>query len=213
MSSTSGSTCEGRIVTMRQLISALVCALCLAALLDPGTAQAQIGHGFTPQDIENGGLLYQANCTGCHGPDGDGVAGVNLGSGRFRRASSDEDIARIIQAGVPGTAMPPSAFSEAQAMAIVAYLRSLAEAAPASAVPLGRPHPRQGHRRRQGPVPVVPQRGRRGQPGRAGVDRDRIDAARRGTAALAAGTRAPRFAPTTALPAPSRKTAPPLPAG
>jgi len=124
-------------VTMRQLISARVYALCLAALLDPSTARAQIGHGFTPQDIENGGLLYQANCTGCHGPDGDGVAGVNLGSGRFRRASSDEDVARIIQAGVPGTAMPPSAFSEAQAMAIVAYLRSLAEAAPASAVPVG----------------------------------------------------------------------------
>src|SRR5687767_2400695 len=121
---------------MRHLSSALASALCVAALLDAGTAQAQLGHGFTPQDIENGGLLYQANCTGCHGPEGDGVAGVHLGSGKFRRASSDEEVARIIQAGVPGTAMPPSSFSEAQAMAIVAYLRSLADA-PGAAVALG----------------------------------------------------------------------------
>jgi putative heme-binding domain-containing protein len=124
-------------VAMRHLSSALASALCVAALLDAGTARAQIGHGFTPQDIESGGLLYQANCTGCHGPDGDGVASVNLGSGRFRRASSDEEVARIIQVGVPGTAMPPSTFSEAQAMFIVAYLRSLADAPGASAVPLG----------------------------------------------------------------------------
>jgi putative heme-binding domain-containing protein len=122
---------------MRQLTSALASALCVAALLDAGTARAQLGHGFTPQDVENGGLLYQANCTGCHGPEGDGVAGVNLGSGRFRRASSDEEVARIILTGVPGTAMPPSAFSEPQAMAIVAYLRSLAEAPAGAAVPLG----------------------------------------------------------------------------
>jgi putative heme-binding domain-containing protein len=117
--------------------SALAAALCVAALLVANTARAQVGHGFTPQDIESGGLLYQANCTGCHGPDGDGVAGINLGSGRFRRAASDEDVARIIQTGVPGTAMPPSAFSEAQAMWIVAYLRSLADAPAASAVTLG----------------------------------------------------------------------------
>lgn len=122
---------------MRQLSSAIVFALCVAALLNAGTAEAQIGHGFTPQDIESGGLLFQANCTGCHGPEGDGVAGVNLGSGKFRRATSDEEVARIIQVGVPGTAMPPSAFSEAQAMFIVAYLRSLAAAPPGGAVAVG----------------------------------------------------------------------------
>ncbi len=133
----SSTLLRDRIVTMRRLTSALAYALCVAALLDAGTARAQIGHGFTPQDIESGGLLYQANCTGCHGPEGDGVAGVNLGSGKFRRASSDEEVARIIQAGVPGTAMPPSAFSEAQAMFIVAYLRSLSEAPPGGSVTLG----------------------------------------------------------------------------
>ena len=88
-------------------------------------AHAQ-GHGYTPWDIENGGQLYQANCTACHGPDGDGVPSINLGSGKFRRGTTDDEIVKIILGGIPGTAMPPSSFSEGQAGTIVAYLRSLA---------------------------------------------------------------------------------------
>jgi cytochrome c oxidase cbb3-type subunit 3 len=80
---------------------------------------------YTPSDIESGKLLYQANCTGCHGPEGDGVSGVNFGSGRFRRGTSDDQLVRIVLGGIAGTAMPPSSFSEGQAGTIVAYLRSL----------------------------------------------------------------------------------------
>jgi putative heme-binding domain-containing protein len=98
-------------------VTFLVCAV---------VAHAQ-GHGYTPADIENGGLLYQGNCTACHGPDGDGVPSVNLGSGRFRRGTTDDEIVKIILGGIPGTAMPPSSFSEGQAGTIVAYLRSLAD--------------------------------------------------------------------------------------
>ena len=32
------------------------------------------GSPLARRDIENGRLLYQANCSGCHGPDGDSVA-------------------------------------------------------------------------------------------------------------------------------------------
>src|SRR5262245_10064050 len=99
--------------------------LTLAALALAATALAQ-GHGYTPADIENGGQLYQANCTACHGPDGDGVPGINLGSGKFRRGTTDDEIVKIILGGIPSTAMPPSSFSEGQAGTIVAYLRSLA---------------------------------------------------------------------------------------
>lgn len=101
----------------------VVTALLLA--WGPSLARAQ-GHGYTPADIENGGQIYQANCTGCHGPDGDGVPSIALGSGKFRRGTTDDEIVKIILGGIPGTAMPPSAFSEGQAGTIVAYLRSLA---------------------------------------------------------------------------------------
>jgi putative heme-binding domain-containing protein len=99
--------------------------LIAVGLVCASVAHAQ-GHGYTPGDIENGGLLYQNNCTACHGPDGDGVPSINLGSGKFRRGTTDDEIVKIIIGGIPGTAMPPSSFSEGQAGTIVAYLRSLA---------------------------------------------------------------------------------------
>ncbi len=63
-------------------------------------------------EVEGGARLYQSNCAGCHGPEGDTIAGVSFASGRFRRASSDDELVRIIVRGIPGTAMPPSNFWE-----------------------------------------------------------------------------------------------------
>ena len=83
-------------------------------------------HGYTQSDIENGGLLYRANCSTCHGPNGDSQPGVDLGHGKFRRATSDEQVSDIIMKGIPGTGMPPGNFTESQALTIVAYLRSMA---------------------------------------------------------------------------------------
>jgi putative heme-binding domain-containing protein len=91
---------------------------------------------YTPFDVESGRNLYQGNCSFCHGPEGDGVPGVNFAGGRFRRGSTDDQLLRTVLGGIPGTAMPPSSFSESQAGTIVAYLRSLAQSA-APSVPLG----------------------------------------------------------------------------
>src|SRR4051794_21408481 len=85
-------------------------------------------HGYTQQQVDNGGRLYQASCVTCHGPRGDTVRGVALLSGSFRRAASDEELVKIILAGIPGTAMPPNPYSESDAGMIVAYLRSVGSA-------------------------------------------------------------------------------------
>jgi putative heme-binding domain-containing protein len=85
-------------------------------------------HSFTPIDVEDGGRLYRANCTICHGAEGNQVAGIDLGHNKFRRAKDDDDIAAIIRTGIPGTAMPPNNFSDFQSLTIVAYLRSIAAA-------------------------------------------------------------------------------------
>jgi cytochrome c oxidase cbb3-type subunit III len=92
-------------------------------------------HSYTPADIENGSRLYQSSCAGCHGTTGDGIPGVDIGRGQFRRAASDTEIAAIIRTGIQGTTMPPSGFSEAQAGTIVAYLRSMAAASPRGVPP------------------------------------------------------------------------------
>jgi len=89
-----------------------------------GTLLAQ--HSYTPADVENGGRFFRAQCVACHGPDGDMVEGVDLAHGRFRRASSEDALIKIIQQGIAGTAMPPHNFSDFEAGSIVAYLRSLA---------------------------------------------------------------------------------------
>lgn len=83
-------------------------------------------HSYTPADVEDGGRLFRGNCVGCHGADGDLVPGIDLGHGKFRRASTDEDLVNIIRTGIPGTPMPPGNYTEFQASTIVAYLRSMA---------------------------------------------------------------------------------------
>ena len=69
--------------------------------------------------------MYGANCAFCHGANGDAVPNVVLRSGKFRKATSDEDLGRLITAGVPGTAMPPHKFQDAELIGIVAYIRAM----------------------------------------------------------------------------------------
>lgn len=96
-----------------------------AALALPGAALAQ-EHSYAPADIQSGMGLYQANCLGCHGNNGDAVEGANLSTGRFRYASTDEDLIRLIRSGIPNTPMPPhDRLSMGEVRMIVAFLRSL----------------------------------------------------------------------------------------
>jgi putative heme-binding domain-containing protein len=95
-----------------------------AATLMSGVLFAQAG--YSPADIAAGKQLYGVNCTHCHGPSGDSVSGVDLGHGKFKRASTDNELAAIMEQGINGTPMPPANLSDSQAHQIVAYLRSLA---------------------------------------------------------------------------------------
>ena len=96
------------------------------ALLAAGPhAFAQDHSGVYPEaDVRNGALLYGANCAQCHGATGDGVPGVDLKAG-IRRAATDEELARLITTGIPGTAMPATRFGNPESTALVAYLRSM----------------------------------------------------------------------------------------
>jgi cytochrome c oxidase cbb3-type subunit III len=68
--------------------------------------------------------LYRAHCQPCHGENGDQVNGVSFHTG-IRRASTDEEVSKIIAAGIPGTGMPPTNLTEPQRRDLVAYLRSM----------------------------------------------------------------------------------------
>src|SRR5262245_27203678 len=99
-------------------------SIAAAALFHSGVAIAQQTR-YLPAEVEAGGRVYTSTCTGCHGPDGDGVGGINFSQGKYRRAGSDDDLVRIIVRGIPGTPMPPTGMSEGQAATVVAYLRSM----------------------------------------------------------------------------------------
>src|ERR1700704_818277 len=111
---------------MKVRTSVLLGVLLYAAA--PASAQQR----FLPAEIDAGGRLYLANSTGCHGPEGDGVSGINFSQGKFRRGASDDDLIRIIVRGIPGTPMPPSGIAENQVGTIVGYLRSIAGGGDAS---------------------------------------------------------------------------------
>jgi len=100
--------------------------LLTASFLIAAAGMAFAQHSYTPADVQDGGKLFRANCAGCHGVDGDLVPGIDLGHGKFRRASTDEDLIDTIRTGIPGTPMPPGNYTEFQAATIVAYLRSMA---------------------------------------------------------------------------------------
>src|SRR5215470_19675364 len=77
---------------------------------------------YPKADIEYGSRIYAAQCSTCHQPTGDGIAGVNLRSGKFRNnVSRDQDLARIITSGIPQTAMPPFKFDAGEVSGIIAY--------------------------------------------------------------------------------------------
>lgn len=108
------------------------CILALAA--SPPLIAQQIGAGL---ESEDGKRLFVANCAPCHGPDGDAIAGIDFGHGKFRRASSDDDVLEIIRSGIQGTGMPAfsNELSEVEIRRLVAYLRYLAGAAQSASAP------------------------------------------------------------------------------
>ena len=104
--------------------------------VEQAAAQEHAGQ-YSQAEIDSGSRLYGANCAFCHGATGDAVANVDLRSGKFRKAVSDEDLGRLITTGVPGTAMPPHKFQDAELTGIVAYVRTMRDFARRHAVAAG----------------------------------------------------------------------------
>lgn len=100
-----------------------VLLLAVAVTTQPAAAQTQ-DHQYSTADIEAGSRLYGAQCSLCHGPNGDGVTGVDLRRQQFRRVSSDEDIRNIITEGAAATGMPPFRLQPVELDRLVAFIRA-----------------------------------------------------------------------------------------
>src|SRR5688572_30660433 len=93
--------------------------------LKPDTTNQLHDAQYPDVDIMYGASLYAARCVTCHGVQGDAIGGVNLRSGKFRNASTDNELARFIRAGSPAAGMPPFALDNAEMAGITAYLRNM----------------------------------------------------------------------------------------
>lgn len=98
----------------------IVCVMCAPS----ARAQAGQDHQYSSADIEAGSRLYARQCSLCHGPNGELVNGVDLRRGQFRRAVTDEDLAKVIQTGVPAAGMPPFTLTAAETSTLVAFIRA-----------------------------------------------------------------------------------------
>ena len=102
-----------------------------AALMAGAAAHAQNptlqGHpeDYPRADVEYGARLYAQHCFGCHGGTGDGVAGVDLRSGKFRTATTDPQLRTVISTGFPNTGMPAFQLDPTELTGVIAYLRNM----------------------------------------------------------------------------------------
>ncbi len=86
--------------------------------------------------IAAGQQLWSENCATCHGTTGEGITAPALNSQEFLASVTDQQIAGIIEGGVPGSEMPAwladygGSLTQQQIEAIVAYVRSWQSTAP-----------------------------------------------------------------------------------
>ena len=64
-----------------------------------------------PGEVSDFDVLYQQNCSGCHGSDGKGGAAIALANPVYLAIADDSAIRHATTNGIPGTSMPAFAQS------------------------------------------------------------------------------------------------------
>jgi putative heme-binding domain-containing protein len=94
-----------------------------------GTVQStEKNAGQDPVATAEGQAMFRGLCSGCHGGAGRGGKGPDLTDNRWIHGSSDTDIARVIENGVPNTTMKKlgDVLKPEQIRTLIAYIHSLA---------------------------------------------------------------------------------------
>ena len=76
----------------------------------PGRPQAN-SIPVDPDKVSNFKLLFQQNCSGCHGSDGRHGAALPIGDPVYLAYADDSVLREVISKGISGTSMPPFARS------------------------------------------------------------------------------------------------------
>ncbi len=117
---------KNRIQLNRRLATLFLCSLLLFAIGgEDGLAQVRVqDHQYSRNDILSGSRLYATHCALCHLSSGDGVEGVDLRVGQFRRTMSNEDLRLVILSGNPDAGMPAFPLEPAELDRLIAFIRA-----------------------------------------------------------------------------------------
>jgi cytochrome c oxidase cbb3-type subunit 3 len=118
-------------MSFRRFAAALV--LMIAAGAYPVMSQSgQQAAGSATAGIQKGKQIYLGLCSRCHGAEGGGGDALNLNRPDLTRARTDQELMTIIRNGLPEVGMPRiRRFTDAEVLALTAYVRSLSRVAPA----------------------------------------------------------------------------------
>jgi len=113
-------------------------AMAIAAMLSitscnaPGRQSAE-ERVVRPSEVSDFRVLFAQNCSGCHGPDGQGSLTVGIGRPIYLAIAGDDTIRSVIENGRPGTPMQGFAqkaggmLTDAQVAILVHGIRSWAK--------------------------------------------------------------------------------------
>ncbi|TWU55251.1 cbb3-type cytochrome c oxidase N-terminal domain-containing protein [Rubripirellula reticaptiva] len=90
--------------------------------------------------VKVGESVFKANCISCHGRDGEGKIGPNLTDEMFKNVNKIEDIAKVINEGAGGGAMPKwsNRLHPNEVVLVSAYVASLRGKDLAGRIPEGK---------------------------------------------------------------------------
>jgi putative heme-binding domain-containing protein len=90
------------------------------------TGASPLSGQASADSVAAGKVLFESQCSRCHGVGGSGGVGPALNRPVLRRAATDDAIVAIIVGGIPGTAMVGFwNLSESDARQVTAYIRAL----------------------------------------------------------------------------------------
>jgi len=91
----------------------LACALATSGCKEaPGKPKAGEGsEEVRPEEVHDFAVLYKANCSACHGENGQSAASISLNNPVYLAVAGEANITRVVAAGIPGTLMPAFAKS------------------------------------------------------------------------------------------------------
>ena len=124
--------CPAPIVRLRIFLSVALCGGIVGIALTVKRAPAQATpprgqKGVAHSASRDAGKIFAATCANCHGLDGrGGERAPNIAESAKAQRLSDDQIAHIIENGIPGTGMPAfHSLDSSNIKAVVTYLRTL----------------------------------------------------------------------------------------